>query len=156
MANQWVKRPECDHALTRFGLSSVGDALGKIQFSGSSQNVWNGRNSTYVTSFSGANGTSYLSPIDQFFLKNKASVGAIVTSTNWGRHMFLGYAFFQPHLAGVKAGYDNQARALIMMHEAVHLAGFGDAVFGGSKQLTNILIDNCYPVLKNYLGGLTQ
>lgn len=52
--------------------------------------------------------------------------------------------------------FSKQAQALMIMHEAVHLAGFGDTVFGGSKQLTNILIDNCYPIIKDKLGGLTQ
>ena len=61
-----------------------------------------------------------------------------------------------PEIAGVKNGYGSQAQALMMMHEAVHLAGLGDAAFGGSKQLTGILLDNCFPVLKPYLGGLTQ
>jgi hypothetical protein len=41
-----------------------------------------------------------------------------------------------------------------MLHEAVHLAGKGDAVFGGSKQLSNLIIDDCFPVIKSHLGGL--
>jgi hypothetical protein len=156
MANSWVKSVKCDHALQKYGLSSVGDALNKIHFNGDHQNVWNGRNSMYVTNFSGPNGTTLTLPVSTYFANNKNSVGAIVTTTQWGPQMFLGYAFFDPSIAGVKTGYYAQARALIMMHEAVHLAGFDDAVFGGSKQLTNILIDNCYPVIKQNLGGLTQ
>jgi RHS repeat-associated protein len=156
MANKWVKNQRCDHALRSYGVKSVGDALGTIQFSGRNQNVWNGTNSEYITNFADAKGTVYTLGVNQFFAKNRAHVGAIVTHTNWGRHMFLGYAFFDPGIAGVKTGYHAQAQALIIMHEAVHLAGFGDNVFGGSKQLSNLLIDNCYPVIKSYLGGLTQ
>lgn len=68
--------------------------------------------------------------------------------------MFLGQAFFNPSSVGVSAGYDQQARALLMIHEAVHLLGFGDAHFGGSKNLTNLIIDKCFPVIKSKLGGL--
>jgi hypothetical protein len=70
--------------------------------------------------------------------------------------MFLGQAFFNPGIAGVATGYYKQAQALIMMHEAVHLFGKPDAVFGGSKQLTKILIQKCFPVIADKLGGLTQ
>jgi hypothetical protein len=156
MANSWVKVEKCDHALQKYGLSSVGDALNKIHFSGDNQNVWNGRNSMYVTNFRGPNDKILTLPVSTYFANNKSSVGAIVTTTQWGPQMFLGYAFFDPSIAGVKPGWDPYARALMMMHESIHLAGFGDAVFGGSKQLTNILIDNCYPAVKQYLGGLVQ
>ena len=59
LANRWVKDERCDHALVRYGVKSVGDALGIIQFSGKKQNVWNGQNSTFVTRFADAKGTVY-------------------------------------------------------------------------------------------------
>jgi hypothetical protein len=67
-----------------------------------------------------------------------------------------GYAFFDPGITGVKPGWNPYARALIMMHESIHLAGFGDAVFGASKQLTNILVENCYPAVKQAMRSSTR
>jgi RHS repeat-associated protein len=156
LAQSWVDNSsKCDHALQSYGVKSLSDALGKINFSGDDQNVWNGTNSTLVVPFSTPKGT-VTETVQKYFAANKTSVGAVVINTIWGYEMFLGSAFFDPQLAGVKSGYNSQAQALIMLHEAVHLLGFGDATFGGSKQLTGLLIDNCYPVLKPYLGGLTQ
>ncbi len=33
-------------------------------------------------------------------------------------------------------------------------AQFTDDYFGGSKLLTNLLIDNCFPAIKQFMGGL--
>jgi hypothetical protein len=42
-----------------------------------------------------------------------------------------------------------------MLHEAVHqVAGKKDADFGGSKALSDKIIQGCYPVLKGKLGGV--
>jgi hypothetical protein len=76
----------------------------------------------------------------------------------WGDHMFLGWAFFDPSLAGVKPQYHNFAQMAMLIHEAVHLLGsdFGDSKFGGSKALTNLIVDKCFTVLRGNLGGLVQ
>jgi hypothetical protein len=34
------------------------------------------------------------------------------------------------------------------------VGGKGDAVFGGSKALSEKIIDKCFPVLKGKLGGV--
>jgi hypothetical protein len=42
-----------------------------------------------------------------------------------------------------------------MMHESVHqVGGKVDAPFGSSKQLSEKIIEICYPVLKGKLGGV--
>jgi hypothetical protein len=63
----------------------------------------------------------------------------------------LGDYFFNP------ASMDNvwQQRGIILLHEAVHqLGGKGDALFDGSKSLSEKIIKNCYPILKGKLGGV--
>jgi hypothetical protein len=42
-----------------------------------------------------------------------------------------------------------------LLHEAVHkFTGKNDPVFGGSKALSEKIIEKCYPVLKGKLGGI--
>jgi len=48
-----------------------------------------------------------------------------------------------------------QQRAFIIMHEAVHLVGKkSDIDFKTSKNLSKILVDACFKVLKGKLGGV--
>lgn len=62
--------------------------------------------------------------------------GAIVVNSST---VFLGPYFFSA---------TNLGRALMSMHEAVHLAGKGDADFGGSKQLSALIVDNCFTAVE--------
>jgi hypothetical protein len=93
--------------------------------------------------------------ISQWAKKNKESVGAFVptdvTGPNGGRVTFLSFRFFSP----ASTEWMNQQRAIILLHEAVHQFGMkGDAAFGGSKALSEKIIEGCYPALKGKLGGV--
>jgi hypothetical protein len=66
---------------------------------------------------------------------------------------FLGDYFFNP----TSINSMSQQRALILLHEAVHqFGGKGDPDFGGSKNLSNIIAEKCFPALKSLhlLGNL--
>ena len=155
LANKWVKNVKCDHALEKWGIGSLGDVINGIHFDGKDQNVWNGRNSQFMVGWGTAE-TPQVTSVADYFKFNKTSVGAIVNYSQFGPEMFLGYAFFDPTSIGVKQGNEDAARALMLIHEGVHLLGpaYGDAKFGGSKNLTTAIIDSCFPVLKGGLGGL--
>lgn len=68
--------------------------------------------------------------------------------TGRGSVTFLGDYFFNPPIANM-----SQQRGIIVLHEAVHqVGGRGDTPFGGSKALSEKIIQKCYPVLKGKLG----
>lgn len=51
--------------------------------------------------------------------------------------------------------FASQQRAIMLLHEAVHqVGGKGDALFKGSKALSEKIIQGCFPVLKGKLGGV--
>jgi hypothetical protein len=110
----------------------------------------------YVTDFTDSKGNLTTLPVSTYFANNGNSVDAIVTTTAWGSADVPRLCVLHTEHRRRQVRMGSYAQALMMMHESIHLAGFGDAVFGGSKQLTNILIDNCYPVIKQHLGGLVQ
>ncbi len=90
-------------------------------------NVFDGRKSDY-----------YLADVKQTvqqFLTTpvNGSIPAAIVVGNTS--VFLGPQFF---------GMTSLARDVIILHEAVHLLGKGDAEFGGSKQLSKLIIDNCF------------
>jgi hypothetical protein len=113
-------------------------------------NLFDGRIST-LTGPIGKNGATQ--SIADYFKENKKDVGAAVFGNNVtkrGSVTFLGDYFFNPPIENIA-----QQRAIMLLHEVVHQIGAkGDAVFGGSKALSGLIIDNCFPVLKGKLGGV--
>ena len=86
--------------------------------------------------------------------KNVGATASLGTAAEPGNIM-LGNPFFNPDLVGVASGAFLQAQMLIMMHEAVHSVGDKtDADFGGSQNLTQDLVSNCFPAIKGSLGNL--
>jgi len=151
-AAELTARDPCDRALEEHGINSLSNLLRSIRVDGDNPNVFDGLGSSYPTKM-GNNTVS----MAEFFRAQKHNVAAVVVMTGSASTnvMFLGPAFFDPGLAGVNTGYYELARAFVMMHEAVHLAGtLLDSDFGGSKKLTRSLVDNCFPALAEYLGGL--
>ncbi len=141
------KHKECDQALQAFGIPSLNALLSKMN---TNSNIFDGRTSTLVAPI-GKNGANQ--SVGDYFKEQKANVGAIVlpqSMTGRGEITFLGNYFFSP----VSVSNLWQQRAIILIHEAVHVAGKGDAVFGGSKALSEKIIEKCEPVLKGKLGGV--
>jgi hypothetical protein len=155
LATQDIKNmgSQCDQALGSQGVASLLSVVSSPQVEA---NVYNGQTSSYPVPGGGT--STYAS----YFAANANSVGAAVVNfvpPGSGTNIeFLGPAFFNPGLAGVPNGNYAQAQAFMVLHEAVHLVtGLGDAAFGGSNQLTNALVQNCFPILglPGALGGLT-
>jgi RHS repeat-associated protein len=140
--------PKCENALGSQGVASLTSIIEGSQVQNA---VYDGQASTYPQGSSS---------VSQFFTANQNRVGAEVFSfPDPSQNIeFLGPAFFDPSLANVPNGNYAQAQAFMVLHEAVHLVtGLGDSAFGGSKQLTNLLVQNCFPALglPGALGGLT-
>jgi RHS repeat-associated protein len=148
LALEMTKKKACDEALKAYGIPSLAALNNGMTPNG---NVFDGRTST-LTGPIGRNGTT--ESIAAYFKENKTSVGAVVfpnSVTGRGSVTFLGDYFFNPSSVNWLA----QQRAIIMLHEAVHqVAGRGDARFGSSKQLSEKIIEKCYPVLKGKLRGV--
>jgi hypothetical protein len=141
------KHKECDEALKAFGIPSLNALLSAMN---PNQNVFDGRKST-LTGPIGEKGATQ--SVTDFFKENKEKVGAFVlpqSMTSRGYVTFLGNYFFNP----VSVDWLVRQRAIILIHEAVHVGGKGDAVFGGSRKLSDKIIDNCYRGLKGKLGGV--
>jgi YD repeat-containing protein len=148
LAQEMTKKRECDEALKAYGIPSLAALVNGMTPNG---NVFDGRTST-LTGPIGKNGAT--ESMAAYFKENKTSVGAAVfpsSVTGRGSVTFLGDYFFNP------ASIDWVAfqRAIIMMHESVHqVGGKGDAAFGSSKQLSEKIIEKCWPALKGKLGGV--
>jgi hypothetical protein len=109
------------------------------------QNVFDGRQSTY--------------PIGKITVSKFLAQGTAgaVASIDLG-DIWLGDYFWNP----ASIDWVQQQRALILMHEAVHIIGkkkdtdFG--ITGGSRKLTEIIAEKCFPILKalKQLGNLTH
>jgi YD repeat-containing protein len=69
--------------------------------------------------------------------KGKGSGGFI-----YGQNVMLRDTFFGA--SGAKKISPDISRAIALIHEAVHLAGLGDAFFGGSAKLNDIIIKACW------------
>jgi RHS repeat-associated protein len=142
---------KCDTALAKFGIPSVAKMMESPLLQ---SNVYDGRVSTYTQV------TAKGKTVADFFKQNSTAVGAeVFVFGNGGSNnvMFLGPAFFDPTLAGVSGPNSQLAQAFIVLHEAVHLVGDKrDMDFGGSKQLTKLLVDNCFPIAgaAGWLGNL--
>jgi len=142
------KNKECDEALNAFGIPSLSALINGMTPNG---NLFDGRTSM-LTGPIGKNGAT--ESMAAYFKENKTSVGAAVfpdSVTGRGSVTFLGDYFFNP--ASVQ--WVAFQRAIIMLHESVHQIGQkGDAPFGSSKQLSEKIIEKCYPALKGKLGGV--
>jgi YD repeat-containing protein len=148
LAQEMTKKKGCDEALKAYGIASLAALISGMTPNG---NMFDGRTST-LTGPIGKNGAT--ESMAAYFKENKTSVGAAVfpnSVTGRGSITFLGDYFFNP------ASVDWVAfqRAIIMMHESVHeVGGKGDAAFGSSKQLSEKIIEKCWPALKGKLGGV--
>jgi YD repeat-containing protein len=142
------KHKECDEALKAYGIPSLSALINGMTPNG---NIFDGRTSTLTGPIGKNNATE---SIAAYFKENKTSVGAAVfdnTVTKRGPVTFLGDYFFNP----ASTQWLEQQRAIIMLHEMVHqVGGKKDAAFGSSKQLSQKIIDKCYPALKGKLGGV--
>src|SRR6266446_7753159 len=142
-----TKKKECDEALKGYGIPSLAALINGMPPNG---NRFDGRTST-LTGPIGKNGAT--ESMAAYFKENKAAVGAAVFNnsvTGRGSVTFLGDYFFNP----ATIDWVSFQRAIIMMHESVHqVGGKGDAPFGSSKELSERIIEKCYPVLKGKLGS---
>lgn len=148
-AKKLAKKKQCDEALKSYGIDSTSKLLEGVIVEGNDANTFDGRTSSLTFLENGKTKT-----VADYFKEKKADVGAAVF-WNMGRSgenvMFIGDYYFDP------PEMENLAfqRAFIIMHEVVHLIGKKvDAQFGGSKRLSEKLINKCFPVLKGKLGGV--
>ena len=148
LAQELTKKKGCDQALKAYGISSLAALIGGLTANG---NVFDGRKST-LTGPIGDKGA--IQSVGDYLKEKKESVGAVVfgnSITGRGSVTFLGDYFFNPSRPE-NAAYQ---RAIILIHEAVHQVGqTGDAPFGGSKKLSEKIIEKCFPVLRGKLGGV--
>jgi hypothetical protein len=144
LAKELTANTKCDQALQDYGISSLAALVNGLGVSGSGANVFDGRNSRFYL-------PNNKESVQQYFKDNKEKVGAAVFSVGRVTATFLGSYFFNPSSMQNVA----QQRAIILIHEAVHqVGGKGDSVFGGSKELSEKIIQGCFPVLKGKLGGV--
>jgi hypothetical protein len=148
LAQEMTKDKKCDEALKAYGIPSLAALINGMTPNG---NLFDGRTST-LTGPIGKNGAT--ESMAAYFKENKTSVGAAVFNnsvTGRGSVTFLGDYFFNP----ASMDWVGFQRAIIMLHGSVHqVGGKGDAPFGSSKQLSEKIIEKCYPVLKGKLGGV--
>lgn len=152
MARKLAQSKNCDGALAALGIPSLSALLNGFIFSGPNASVFDGRTSTLSLPI-GPNRTQQT--VANYFKENKTSVGAAVFHSihgiSDGDATFLGYGFYSPE----KSQWITQQQAIILLHEAVHQVGKkGDSAFGGSKALSDAIIQGCYPALKGKLGGV--
>jgi YD repeat-containing protein len=147
-AQDMTKNKKCDEALKAYGIPSLAALINGMTANG---NVFDGRTSTLTGPIGNKGATQ---SVAAFFKENKEKYGAAVfhnSVTGRGSVTFLGDYFFNP----VSRDWIAHQRAIIMLHEAVHqIGGKGDPVFGSSKELSEKIIENCYPVLRGKLGGV--
>ena len=153
---------KCDGALADSGIPSLAAILQDSRLTNGGDvgtAIYDGRTAGYSQNVSTGQ------TVAQYFQVNRSTVGAEVFlpnidlsgDTGASNVMFLGPAFFEPSLAGVSGTNTQLAQAFIILHEAVHLVGdLRDSDFGGSKQLTQKLVNNCFPAagVAGWLGGL--
>jgi RHS repeat-associated protein len=135
---------DCDSVLSDKGIPSLKGLISGVNVD---TNVFDGRTSSAPNDKYGT--------VAALFKNEGTKIGAIV-AMNGGpssNAMYLGPAFFDPRSFGALADR-RLVQGFMMIHEAVHLIGnLRDADFGGSKALTKLLVDNCYPILGK-TGGL--
>lgn len=142
-----------DQALSKdYGIPSILDLLDGVVLEGDNANTFDGRKSVRFTN--SINGKKVLTrTVRQYFIDRKESVGAIVifgAGPNKKNVMFIGDYYFNPINENVA-----QQRAFMLMHESVHLiANKTDQDFGGSKNLSKLLVSKIFPVNSGKLGGV--
>lgn len=142
-----------DQALNKdYKIPSILDLLDGVIIDGGNANTFDGRNSVRFTNqINGKKATT--KTVRQYFVDNKQSVGAIVIfdgGRNGKNVMFIGDYYFNPTNENMA-----QQRAFMIMHESVHLvADKTDADFGGSKKLSQLLVEKIFPVNTGKLGGV--
>ena len=98
--------------------------------------------------------SKWVETLQYFFEQTKGQNAARVARGFWtqkGNTTFLTYEFFA---AGGNM-WPAQRRAIILLHESVHQFGnLFDDYFGGSQELTRLIVGACYPVLAGQLGGI--
>jgi hypothetical protein len=148
LAADMTKKKDCDEALKDNGIPSLAALVNGLAANG---NIFDGRTSS-LTGPIADDGSK--ESVAEYFDEKKESVGAAVfdnSVTGRGPVTFLGDYFFNP----TSTDWTAQQRAIMLIHEAVHaIGGKGDSVFGGSKKLSEKIINKCYPVLKGRLGGV--
>lgn len=105
------------------------------------ENAYDGRNSTYP----------YGKQTVAQYLKGGTAGAVAFTDVPL---TFLGNYFFNPDTPG----FSTQQRALILLHEAVHVFGHkSDLDFGDSRKLSQKIAEKCFPALNaaHLLGNLT-
>jgi RHS repeat-associated protein len=151
LAQELASKKKCDEALKNYGIPSLAALVNQYNVNTTDANIFDGRKST-LTGPIGQNGATQ--SIGDYFKEQKGQVGAAVfgnSVTGRGSVTFLGDYFFNP----VNIENMEQQRGIILLHEAVHqFGGKGDSVFGGSKKLSELIIEGCAPVLKGKLGGV--
>lgn len=142
-----------DQALKKdYKIPSILDLLDGVVVAGANANTFDGRKSVRFTNqMSGKKATT--KTVRQYFVDNKQSVGAIVifdAGRNGKNVMFIGDYYFNPSNENMA-----QQRAFMIMHESVHLvADKTDADFGGSKKLSQLLVEKIFPINTGKLGGV--
>jgi hypothetical protein len=157
LAKQKVKESskKDDVLLTKYGIPSVMTLLDGVIIQGDSANTFDGRKSFLLDwEIAKKESNNLTRTLKQYFIDKKESVGAIVKfdSGPTGKNvMFIGDYFFSPF----KSENIQLQRAFIIMHESVHLVGNKtDNDFGGSRNLSKLLVETFMPILKNKLGGV--
>lgn len=150
-ANELASNPDCDKALKEHGIESLSALVRQY----STENLYDARNSYLVFKDNdGIWGT-----VANYAQEKKENVGAFVLNglgPNNSNVTFLSYRFFDPKdVNSDGAKWPGATRAIMLIHEAVHqFGGKGDNDFGGSKALSNLIVDKCFPALKGQLGGV--
>ena len=146
IGTEFSRSTGCDAALNDYGIPSLLEILKGVK---PGENTFDGRGSTAPDSKYGTVGKMFENP-------NNTAGAAVHMYVGYPQlnKMFLGPAYFDPGSFGV-TGFYSAAQAFIIIHESVHLIGNKyDHDFGGSKNLTRLLVNNCYPALRGKLGGL--
>ncbi|MEW6737862.1 MAG: hypothetical protein AB1489_41675 [Acidobacteriota bacterium] len=132
----------CDKALQEYGINS----LNELMVMSINADLFDGRYSSIGLPYLDNDGNR--ETVQNRFLKNRRWLVAEVveeTFTGAGRKVFLNRYFFNPAREPTTA---LQQRAIILIHEAVHLvANKRDADFGGSRKLTELVSKRCLPGL---------
>lgn len=145
--------------MAKYGIPSVLSLLEGVKIAGANANTFDGRKSNHFAKDSRGgkkSGCGYVTKtVKQYFLDNKNEVGAMVQfygGKNGKNVMFLGHYYFNPKNDSVSTIYQ---KAFIIMHESVHLVGkLGDKDFGGSGNLSELLVKTFFPAGTNRLGGV--
>jgi hypothetical protein len=140
------RRPECDHALVSYGVPSLLALLDRYIVTGPGAQIFDGRSSTLKPE-------GWKKNVSETFRSSDNTAGAFVL---WGGGLnapvtFLGPYFFSP----TSIDWMDAQRMIIVMHESVHqFPQLLDSDFGGSKKLSHLIVEKCYPQGRGRLGGI--